>query len=162
MAVHFALRLQRLSSKRALDEIQVTVIYSRFIFVAVPSMLLIRGLLYNLDWDIWNTEKSADPDQAPQNAASDQGMHFSIKNYRKFRVKWNSFFQLHEDVSNWHSKTIDPPMPSVLWCFHGIFLLSRWHCGQLFKRCPLYFLLSFWLLLFVLYFCVNIWECIRR
>ena len=39
---------------------------------------------------------SADPDQTPQNAASDQGLHCSLKlqevllNYRKLRVKWNS------------------------------------------------------------------------
>ena len=47
-----------------LDEIQVTVIYSCAILIAVICKTL-TGTLANI----------ANPDQTPQNAASDQGLH---------------------------------------------------------------------------------------
>ena len=52
-------------------------------------MRLIEGYL-----NIWTgtsetLANSADPDQTPQNAASDQDLHVCA-NYRKLRVKWNS------------------------------------------------------------------------
>ena len=55
----------------------VTVIYSRSIVVAVISECRIKSVIYKT-W-IRTLANSADSDQAQQNAASDQGLHFLLK-----------------------------------------------------------------------------------
>ena len=64
--------------------IQVTVIYSRAVFVAVTSECRVKRVICKT----WTETlaKSADTDQTPQNAASDQGLHYLLK-LRKLRVK---------------------------------------------------------------------------
>ena len=56
-----------------LDEIQVTVIYSYAILIAVTSECSVRRIICKT----WTKTlaNSADSDQMPQNMASDQGLH---------------------------------------------------------------------------------------
>ena len=70
-----------------LDETQVTVIYSRAIVVSETSECGVMRVIGK----IWTgtLANTADPDQTPQNAASDQGLH-CLLNKRKLKVKWNS------------------------------------------------------------------------
>ena len=57
-------------------EIQVMVIYSRAVLVAVTSECCVNRVICKT----WTEAlvNSADPDQTPQNAASDQGLHCSL------------------------------------------------------------------------------------
>ena len=93
-------------SNRELDELQVTVIYSRatsltfvfplplgvweglrFLTVALSGIFshhffqsaVDRGLSDKPGLDFWTFANSADPDQTPQNAASDQRLHRLLK-----------------------------------------------------------------------------------
>ena len=64
-------------SNRALDEIQITLIYSRAILVAVTSVCNVKGVLCKT-WT-GTLANSADPDQMQQNAASNQGLYCLLK-----------------------------------------------------------------------------------
>ena len=60
-----------------LYEIRETVIDSRAILVTVTSERSVKRVVYKISTRA--LEDSADPDQMPQNAASDQDMHCSYK-----------------------------------------------------------------------------------
>ena len=63
-----------------LDEIQITVIYSRAILVAVMSECCVNRVICKIWTGTFGTlANSADPDQTPQNVASDQGLHCLLK-----------------------------------------------------------------------------------
>ena len=62
-----------MESNRALDEIQVAIIYSRAILVAVTLKFRVKRVICKT-WT-GTLANSVDPDQTPQNAASDQGLH---------------------------------------------------------------------------------------
>ena len=66
-----------MKSNRALNEIHVMVIYSRDILVIVTSECHVKRVIYKT-WT-GTLANSADPDQTPQNAASDQGLHCLLK-----------------------------------------------------------------------------------
>ena len=66
-----------MKSNGSLDEIQVTVIYSRAILVAVMSECCVKRVICKT-WT-GTLANSADPDQTPQNAASDQVLHYLLK-----------------------------------------------------------------------------------
>ena len=76
-----------MKSNRALDEIHVMVIYSRDNLVAVTSEWSVKRVICKT-WT-GTLANSPDPDQTPQNAASDQSPH-CLLNYRKLRIKRNS------------------------------------------------------------------------
>ena len=67
-----------MKSNRALDEIQVTVIYSRAILVARQSAV---ESVFCKTWTVTfeTLANNADPDQTPQKVASDQGLHCLLK-----------------------------------------------------------------------------------
>ena len=62
---------------RMLYEIQVTVIYSRTIPITVTSECSVKTVIC-ITWTE-TLANSADPDQTPQNTASDQGLHRLLK-----------------------------------------------------------------------------------
>ena len=66
-----------MKTNRALYEIQLTVIYSRAILVAVTSECRVKRVICKT-WT-GTLANSVDPDQMPQNAASDQGLHCLLK-----------------------------------------------------------------------------------
>ena len=57
--------------------IQVTVIYSRAVIVSVTSGCRVKMVICKT-WT-WTLANSADLDQTPQNAASDQSLHCLLK-----------------------------------------------------------------------------------
>ena len=59
-----------------LDEIQVTVLYSHAILVITSECSVKKFMCKTWTRTLAN---SADPDQMPQNAASNQGLHFLLK-----------------------------------------------------------------------------------
>ena len=66
-----------MQSNRALDEIQVTVIYSRAIPVAVTLECRVKRLICKT-WTGTSANR-ADPDQTPQYAASGQALYSLLK-----------------------------------------------------------------------------------
>ena len=64
-------------SNRALDEIQITLIYSRAILVAVTSECSVKGVVCKT-WT-GTLADSADPDQMQQNATSNQDLYCLLK-----------------------------------------------------------------------------------
>ena len=71
----------------ALDEIQVTGIYSRAILAAVTSECCCYRVIYKTWTGTFGVlENSADPDQTPQMAVSDQILHCLLK-LHDLRVK---------------------------------------------------------------------------
>ena len=66
-----------MESNRAFDKIQVIVIYSRAILVAVTSECRVRRVICKTWTGI--LANNADLDQTPQNAASVQGLHCLIE-----------------------------------------------------------------------------------
>ena len=64
-------------SNRALDEIPLSVIYSRAIPVAVMTECSMKRVICKT-WT-GTSANCADQDQTPQNAASDQGLHHVLK-----------------------------------------------------------------------------------
>ena len=56
---------------------QVTVLYNHAIFVAVTLECLVKRFICKT-WT-WILANSVDPDQMPQNVASDQGLHSLLK-----------------------------------------------------------------------------------
>ena len=64
-------------SNRARDEIQVAVIYSRAILVALTSECRVQRAI-SKTWT-GTLANSADPDQTPQNKESDHGLHCLLK-----------------------------------------------------------------------------------
>ena len=61
---------------------------------------------------------SAEPDQTPQNAASDQRLHCLVIKYRKFSVNWNSLKSAFRIIlSSLHSETVELSVLSVLWFY---------------------------------------------
>ena len=69
-------------SNCVLDKIPVMVIYSHAILVAVMSEWNIKRVICKT----WTLANSTDPDQMPQNVASDQGLHCLLK-LQEFKVK---------------------------------------------------------------------------
>ena len=68
-------------SNGTLDEIQVTVTYSWTILVAVTSECCVKRVICKI-WtrlSAGTLANSADPDQTPQDAASDQRLHCLLK-----------------------------------------------------------------------------------
>ena len=57
---------------------------------------------------------SADPDQTPQNATSDLGLH-CLLNYKKLKIKWNTYVPVQDHFPGLLSEAIHPPVLSVLW-----------------------------------------------
>ena len=93
--------------------IQVMVIYNRAILVAVTLVLSV-----NLGRDIGKQSR-------PRHLIRVCTLFF---NYRKLRVKWNSFKSplrtIFQHFPRLHSETIDPPVLLVLWFFYA-YLWSR-------------------------------------
>ena len=56
---------------------QVTVVYSRTILFALTLECIVKWVICKT-WT-GTLENTADPDQTPQNEASDQGLHFLFK-----------------------------------------------------------------------------------
>ena len=113
-----------------LHEIQVTVICSRTSLVGVMSESCIKRVICKT-WTGLSAgalANSADPDQMPQNEASDQdhGLH-CLHNYSNLRVEWNSLKSPFRSIfPNLHSETVDQLVLSVLWLFQK-FWISQQH-----------------------------------
>ena len=67
-----------------LYKIKVTVTYSHAVLVTVTSKCHVKRVICKTC--TWTLANSADPDQMPQNVASDQGLHCCLY-YKKLRVK---------------------------------------------------------------------------
>ena len=96
-----------------LYETQVTVIYSRAT-VAVTSEYFVKRVICKT-WTGTLTNAS-DPDRMPQNAASDQGLHYLIKIHEvkgKMKQSKSPFRTIFPACL--HLEAIDPPVLSVLW-----------------------------------------------
>ena len=105
-----------MKSNRALNEIQVTFIHSRADLVALTSECGVKSL----DWDIG---KQCIPDQTPQNAASDQGLHCFLK-LQDVKDKMKQFKIPVQDHFPNLSKIIDLPVLSVLWFFYFVLIFA--------------------------------------
>ena len=70
----------------------------------------------------WTLANSADPDQMPQNTASDQGLHYLLK-LQAIKGWMKQFYvPIQAHFPSLHSETIDPPVLSV-WFFNWNLLI---------------------------------------
>ena len=106
--------------------IQMTVIDSYAILVAVMSECWVKRVICKT-WtglSAGTMANSADPDQMPQNAASDQGLHALLK-FKE--VKWNSPKSSFRTIFLAYTQTSDPPVLSMLWYYLSVCLnIARW------------------------------------
>ena len=91
---------------------QLTVIYSQAVLVAVMSECSVKKVICKT-W-IGTLENSADPDQMPQNVASDQGQYCLLKLQEvKDKMKCSKV-PVQGHFPSLHSETVDPVVLSVL------------------------------------------------